>query len=131
MEVKIIDNAEARPAQIPIMDSRYHYLTAWYRPGGSDDWVMHHQPCAPMEEYKSEVCHMTDKDVGHFLLSYKGNCLYDAVYVRQNQMRKSEKDDPLAAVIVEVRICQDEELWPKGKKDEGFFTLAKLIDKEL
>ena len=102
----------SRRAQIPIRKSRFIYLTEQYRQAEDGvRWTMVHRP-------------------GHFLIIDRESlqCIVDAFYIVSKEI-EMRPDDEIVAVIHEMRLRKDEELYGRGK--DGFGLLADLITEKL
>ena len=100
-----------RPAQIPIRRSRLNYLLNEYSPKESDRWIMFNHP-------------------NHFVIydTETRYCIYDVNYVLFE--KEYYEDNPIVAVIPQMRINQDPEQHPSDIK-EDFSKVHDLIIKEL
>ena len=100
-----------RPAQIPIRRSRLNYLLNEYSPKESDRWIMFNHP-------------------NHFVIydTETRYCIYDVNYVLFE--KEYYEDNPIVAVIPQMRINQDPEQHPSDIKND-FDKVHNLIIKEL
>lgn len=100
-------NSYKRPAQIPIRKSRLVYLLNEYSPKDTDRWIMFNHP-------------------NHFTI-YDGEtkcCIYEVEYMVFET--PGVEENPIVAVISQIRINQDPEQHPNDVEDD-FDNVSDLI----
>ena len=106
-------NAYVRPAQIPIRKSRMEELKKGSCSSDDGEWMVFCYPERLMV-YSTKT----------------GYCVFDAAYIElPSENRKADEEDPIAAVVTNIYINQEEDQRPEGMDEDGILPLIELITK--